>query len=372
MLPFARMVKFGNIREVTKIRKMVTDGTSGILFLTTSGKLYAAGPNTNGKFGDVTTSADKWTLIYENVDDFYYSPTWTFLKLKDGQYMCSGETTAFGYPTSNIFVNCSSIFNAVTGTIIDVQVNALRNCIGVLTNLGELWFIGTNTQYIFGMSTPSSSTSFVKNTIVSDVKSFKLMYANVWALTNSGVLYGSGNPNASQIPSSTGFTQIATGVLGYSATVAVVVLNTASGVFARGNVNNKYGTSVSGATATLVSCSLPFTYNAATFAFPKIVYNSSSVAAKIIIQNGTDYYVSAVSDNYGFTSTNASFTPGPVPAFTKMINAPTSIEPIFFDSTYSSYYIENDICYVAGRLFPIPSYTTSDKALIYTEEKIVI
>lgn len=368
MIPFARIVKYGNVLETTKIRKIATDG-GGVLLLTSTGKLYAVGIN-NGKYGNVTTAVDKWTLIYENVDDFYNAPTWTFLKLKDGEYMCSGATDAFGKPASTQFVNCTSTFSAITGTIIDIQVNVLRNCIGALTIEGDLWFIGSNTQYIFGMSTPGSSTSFVKNTIVSNIKSFKLVYANVWALSNTGVLYGAGNPNAGQIPSSTGFVQIATGVLDYAPTVSTILLSNATGVFARGNTNNSYGTSV-GSSSTLVQCSLPFTYNASTFSFPNVRINTSSVAAKIIIKNNNDYYVSAASDSYGFTSTNANNPPGAVPKFTKMINAPTT-NTTFYDSTYTSYYIDNDIFYVTGRLYPLPGYTTSQNAFTYTEEKIII
>ena len=93
MLPFGRMLEYGNKKEVLSIKKVQVGGTS-LAILTSTGKLYMRGTNNSGQFGigvpgDATIR--DWTLCLEDVDNFWTDTAMSIVRKTDGTLWCSGS-----------------------------------------------------------------------------------------------------------------------------------------------------------------------------------------------------------------------------------------------------------------------------------------
>lgn len=371
MLPFP-IISNLRILENFVIQKIAII-TNGYLILTTSGKLYACGLNTNGRFGSSSTAIGTLTLIYDNVSNFICKNNCTFIFLQNNTVMCSGVTSFYGIPNGTTFVDCTTPFLPLLGNIKDIQISTLRDAIGILTYTGDLWFMGTNTQSIFGMSSPSTSTIFVQNTLVNLIDSFKFSYANVYALRSNGTLYGAGNTNSGQVPSpGTSFSSISAGVTSFSPGGGGCILYTTStGLYARGAVTQFFGTSVDTANPAVL-CSLPFTFDSANTRLVDRTISSSDSSLKAILRNGVNYYVSGAA-NEGAFSTSTSTAPFYVNTFTQMLNIPTVDNIIFVDeNTLTTVFLYMNKTFISGKPYPLPGFTSTDRYLTFQEIQLIV
>ncbi|MEX5639881.1 hypothetical protein AAAA58_02335 [Escherichia coli] len=101
MLPFVRMMNYGNIVPVPIQIKKITPTDLDVVVLYTDGQLYARGNNSFGKFGRGNNNAVKsWTLIRENVKDFWVSQGTLLVQDNDLNYFYCGYGDYIGLPTS--------------------------------------------------------------------------------------------------------------------------------------------------------------------------------------------------------------------------------------------------------------------------------
>ncbi len=101
MLPFVRMFDYGNITPVPIQIKKITPTDLDVVVLYTDGQLYARGNNSFGKFGRGNSNVVKsWTLIRENVKDFWVSQGTLLVQDNDLNYFYCGYGDHIGLPTS--------------------------------------------------------------------------------------------------------------------------------------------------------------------------------------------------------------------------------------------------------------------------------
>lgn len=158
MIPFSRILQYGNIVQHKKIKKVQT-GRNHVAVLSGEGELYTRGLNNIGQLGvGDNVNRTSWQKVLTGVQDVWCGINFTLALMLDGRYLATGYGYCGGATSStNTFVDRSTVFNSVTssspGTYIeDIKINA--NNTMVLRSDGTLWGVGSNN---FGEITGSTS-----------------------------------------------------------------------------------------------------------------------------------------------------------------------------------------------------------------------
>lgn len=201
MLPFSRIIKYGN--EVPKplpIKKVITHLNS-VYVLLTSGQLYARGLNTSGQLGiGSTTNSLTWQFSTDQVQDIWCGQTAALIKKFDGSYMYTGNNTNVGMPngTSTNTWAVWSVSSTLTSPIKDIAMS--NSTISVLledntirsAGVGQFGQLGDNT------TTNNIVGRFVQSIIPNGVIPEKLTASNTMHgfISTAGGLYYTGLVNA--------------------------------------------------------------------------------------------------------------------------------------------------------------------------------
>ena len=277
MLPFARMVKYGNkIPPPAGIRKINTYGL-GHLFLTTDGKLFAYGSNNEYRFGTPTTSivGGVPSLVLINVAMIYCHPAYTICLMNDGTYMAAGNLSQFGLGSQTSFVDVSSFFSTL-GTITKIAITRREtpgtSTIYALNSTGILYAMGSNNRGQFGNNTLTGKIGeFVQiNTNCKDVVTCS--YETVVVLKNDNTAWFCGNYGLTSGSSDIKvFTNIGdTDILSINSdgSGGSLLYTKSTGLYVRGLLTPLYGlTYTSGSQGTNRLAVLPFTYDSANFRY---------------------------------------------------------------------------------------------------------
>lgn len=199
MIPFARIVKYGNVLKNVGMKQISTIGL-GHMFLTQDGELYVYGKDTYGRFGSGFKGTDDITslkLIRSDVQNMWNTLSYTIILTTDGKYMASGLLVSYGVPDSTVFVDISSLFAQVPNIsqlVVDAATStSYAGMMAVLDTNGDCWMVGANSRYQFGNNTATPSIGvFLK--IMSGVKEIVGNHSGVsWCfLKNDNTLYTTG------------------------------------------------------------------------------------------------------------------------------------------------------------------------------------
>lgn len=158
MIPFARIVQYGNVvvPEVTKIKKMEF-GNQHYLLLNSKGELYGSGNNANRQFLSSVTTNGQWNLIETGVQDCWAGGQWSMYK-KDNKIYHIG--------TNGISIGSFTIYTEITAAQLgSVQINDIINIFGtvgmvhVSTINGNIYAIGSNTNGNSGLNNGTTTVS---------------------------------------------------------------------------------------------------------------------------------------------------------------------------------------------------------------------
>ena len=163
MIPFARIVKYGNTVLPPKLSiKQLSCGSTHRALLYSDGELYTAGNGVNYKLGTGTTTnyLQAWQHVNSDVDFVASGNNCTLIRKKDGTYWhCGAKEAVYGVTSNNqIWTDCSVLFSTIQDSIVDISVGNFSTI--VQTSTGDLYGIGSNNDYALGMS--GVQTSFVK------------------------------------------------------------------------------------------------------------------------------------------------------------------------------------------------------------------
>lgn len=203
MLPFARMLEYGNtvIPEVRLIEKFsISTNGSGVLILYTNGDLYAFGTNTSGKFGTGNTNdiTGAWLKIASNVRKFSCGTATTIIIKKDGTVQYSGNITnvmpgSFGYGLVNtmVFTDMTAAFSTfdING-IQDIVLNEDEdNRLWVIDKTNHVYGIGYNTYYALGTGSVTGATNWTVLPNGDNVQKLQPGKRVLWVQKYDGTIY---------------------------------------------------------------------------------------------------------------------------------------------------------------------------------------
>ncbi|AZU98469.1 putative DNA condensation protein [Salmonella phage SE_PL] len=194
MIPFTRMLNYGNIAEDSKIVK-IQFSTASWMILLSNGELHGRG---NGAFGDGQAKVwhEDWTLIRNNVKNFWMDQFGNSLMLQETNnkvyytgsrfYRTSNDNTMETTFKEDIFFSSGSI-------IIDtVSFNTGSPSIGFIDNNNFFRVIGSQ-RGLNSSTVPYTNWNLVSTNIIAIGNSG----TNWWTINTSGQVHGGGQNIAS-------------------------------------------------------------------------------------------------------------------------------------------------------------------------------
>lgn len=171
MIPFARVLKYGNIApeppEKFKMRLQAHYGAAW--YLHSNGDLYFIGANNlyQGGTGDNTTR-NVWTKVNTGVERFYGGVHGCMVFKSGGNIWYTG--TAYPMPmvvggTGGSWVNVTEHFTAFGVAASDIKDMFVAEGLRVLLNNGKMFFCGSNSSGCFGTGTTTSPSVFTYSNI---------------------------------------------------------------------------------------------------------------------------------------------------------------------------------------------------------------
>jgi hypothetical protein len=195
MIPFARIMKYGNKLQTRKVIK-ISAGLTGWVMLMDNGDLYCYG---NGPMGDGKNEfRSEWTFINSNVRNFWVDPINVFIVVqKDDNTVeyCGDQRYITGLTNQPIILNFTvdSMFASKTTRVKDIKFNTTQYSVGLITSTGVFYLRGSQRALNGGTSPLSSWTQF--NTGIIALASSS---TNWWTINSVGNVMGGGQ-NISQI-----------------------------------------------------------------------------------------------------------------------------------------------------------------------------
>lgn len=193
MIPFARIVKYGNIFVPENIKK-ITSSTNTIALLYENGNLYMRGTNSLRSWGtDDPNDLLNWKLVNTNVSDVWCGGNHTIILKTDGLYYCAGYPRSLGLAGSNRYWEAYTLMNnmvSASGTSVKKIECGVQGSQVLMSN-GDLFCIGFNNASCLAPSSFGTTlTTFVKSlTNVRDV-SYNMNATMVITNTNTVQVVG--------------------------------------------------------------------------------------------------------------------------------------------------------------------------------------
>ena len=203
MIPFARMIQYGNVVQQNKIVKIDNNVAAGVLLLSSTGDLYGFGPNGAYQLGlghnnAVTTP----TLLFSGVKNFWSAGGDTVLQTTDDKFYAAGVGNIIDAANTSrhVWTDITYVFSAVD--ISDIKkVDIKANCLAVLTNSGNLYCAGYNGYRAYNSN---NAIRYANLTLIrSDIVDIKGNYnLGLFTLRTDGKIYAGGYSTSGQLGTS--------------------------------------------------------------------------------------------------------------------------------------------------------------------------
>lgn len=353
MIPFARMLKYGYVREV-KIQKVDTTNTSTVV-LFDNGELYGFGQNTFGVLGlGHTDIVFDMTLLSSGVSDVWCGQSDILIRKGDNFYYAgAGQILGSTNVASNIFVDCTSMFGTLnTGNIKKIQLSLGTL---VLMNDNKLYACGFNNGFYGNGSFNRVQTLTQIQTDVLDVKTNR--NGTAWIKKTDNKLYACGQNSSYQTGAGTSSTVATYTLISKFASVDLDNLSVAdstafyySGAALYGS-GTKMGNGNNTSTASNFNGSVVFTLSN----YVKMYSTNWGTTSPFIMGSST---ANGIPDSLNFCGTNSygaygTGSTGTVTAFTPM----STLNSVISDFTkitqiqsnaYGTYVVADNKLYCAG------------------------
>ena len=364
MIPFARVLKYGNILPVKDIVKF--DTTYGSMYLLYStGELYGLGRNTAYQMGnDTNTMVTSWTLISTNVSTFWISKddddSPILFRKKDGTWNIAGRAYIFG--------DTSTIYR--TPTNVDDKLGVLSSGYDELyINSQNIWYrkdgryfrMGLNANLnLLGTTSTTPITSFTEYILPSDVKAIFPGYGGTLVSYKDGSMKAIGNNTTARygLPARQPYTSLTAitlpEVLSVKYMYNATFMSTVNGMYVCGNC--RYGQLGNGITDINTYVTTPQKFTASN---PDSLDNFNGFT--VINYQGTVQYCGQNyrSGNGSSTGFASSLTP-----------APNILSTNFYVNDSATYYIQNNSLYatgIPGTYSLLPGYSSTQLSFVKLE-----
>lgn len=148
MIPFARMIQYGNIvTPIEEYDRSMQSQYNAVYYLHRTGDLYSYGNNNLGQLG-VGDSANRivWTKVLQDVKKYWLGVHGCLAVKTDGSLWYTGSSAAFPQlgSTSYVFINVDSYFSGVGIDSAMIQDVMITDSIKVITTDGRFLYCGSN------------------------------------------------------------------------------------------------------------------------------------------------------------------------------------------------------------------------------------
>lgn len=362
MIPFARIVKYGNILPVKDIVKFDTAYGSMYLLYST-GELYGLGRNAAYQMGnDTNTTVTSWTLISTNVSTFWISKDGDspiLFRKKDGTWNIAGRAFIFG--------DTSTIYR--TPTNVDDKLGVLSSGYDELyINSQNIWYRKDGRYFRMGLNyalnllstSTTPITSFTEYILPSDVKAiFPGNRGTLVSYKDGSMKAIGGNETASYgLPARQSYESLTAitlpEVLSVKYRNEATFISTVNGMYVCGNC--RYGQLGNGVTDFNTYVTTPQKFTASN---PDSLENYSGFTV-INYQGSVQYCGTTYRSGNGFSMGVAStLTP-----------APNILSTDFYVNESATYYIQNNSLYATGTpgtYSLLPGYSSTQLSFVKLE-----
>lgn len=197
MLPFVRMLEYGNIAPVPLNDIKTVSYAYDTLILTNAGKLYGSGYNRYGELctGD-TLVKKEWVLISTGVSEIVFHNRYTYVIKQGDMYYAAGPMNMFSLTYTKL-TDITSYFAGYNFT--KIRGNSVT--IFGIDSSGDLYGLSSNnTRGVLGNGTTTNTSTFIK--LVSNVREvYSNSENNSFYIDKDGILFGTGWNNGGSIGS---------------------------------------------------------------------------------------------------------------------------------------------------------------------------
>ncbi|QXN76563.1 hypothetical protein [Escherichia phage BF17] len=201
MLPFARMVKFGNVAPEPKpiFKNRLQCSADSKFYLHTTGDLYWYGTATygqsgNGAYGSTNTSTS-WTNVNTNVERYWGGVQGTIAIKKNGTIWYTGSRSVIpilSADTNGVWVEVTQNFADFGVIADDIDNIVISGCLRVFLKNGKWFYCGAGIGGVFGNGSTASVTQFTYSTI-ENVRSAGCAIRSTGLVLNDGTYWYAGN-----------------------------------------------------------------------------------------------------------------------------------------------------------------------------------
>lgn len=213
MLPFARMLEYGNtIKELSIVN--VIGGTLSAFILYSDGRLYGAGSNLNGELGlgnytGWNGATPKWTLVDTDVTEVYGGcKSVGVVYRKSNEYYYRGNASALGI-SGSYYYNATSFninnYIPVGFTVRNIVMSANGIRFLVKENDGTDSVYGVGSGNLMGQNSNQNRYILTKLTGINttSIKEIGINDNAFYYLSTAGDMYGTGTNVSNQLSTST-------------------------------------------------------------------------------------------------------------------------------------------------------------------------
>lgn len=181
MLPFVRMINYGNKAPTPAPIKDIKCSMYFTVVLMASGELFVRGRDQSGAFGMGNASGTKvtvWTPTLDSVQKVWVTAETILVQKFNGEFWFSGNNSYIGVPGGSVnqWTDCSSLFALLEADIKDIVTSKFS--LSVLLSNDTIWSTGYGSYGELGNNTTANITgSFVKATIPDGIIPHKI-FAN--------------------------------------------------------------------------------------------------------------------------------------------------------------------------------------------------
>lgn len=155
MIPFARIVKYGNVLPVAPEVKKLNGSQLHVGLLYSTGNMYMRGNGSNYKLGtgNVDNVLNGWVHVPYVVNDFWACVSGTLIRTNDNKLFCAGSYMGGYFGASGSYLTWTEVTDLFVG--IDVQQIKNIEFTSSLTSGSTLILMQDGTVYGFGMNSKS-------------------------------------------------------------------------------------------------------------------------------------------------------------------------------------------------------------------------
>ena len=367
MIPFARIVKYGNEVQLPPTVKQLEFTSSGVYLLYTNGELYYRGRNGSGNIGNGSSSGsyyNSWHLANTNVDSIARGiSSIPVIRKNDNTFWMSGTYNMFSKPdfVQYTWNDVTTYFSTVQSNM--VSMHGTSSGLFVLRTDGSLWAVGVNTNGQMGLGAASSATVFTQ--VASGVnpthESVRTATSACFYITPDNKLYSTGQNNFGQLgigstTNATSFTLVNAGspiTTSYPVVKDVMAIGTGTNILSANTGDTVTAALAAGSLPNIGSgsstgTSIQFNYfnpmNSASFKILKLATTLGS-ASNMLVMTDKGIYGTGNAQYYQLGNASSTAQVGYVPA--QGLPADASLDNIKFFGSSS----EGSACLYKNQLY---------------------